>query len=85
MSKHNRSYCGVILDQEGAFTGSGHTQPALWIGLIGTAGRIPLAWFLAFELDIGITGVWSAIAISTLVKGVAMPLWFKRGTWTSEV
>ncbi len=78
-------FMGLEIVYEGAFTGSGHTQPALWIGLLGTAGRIPLAWFLAFGLELGITGVWSAIAISTLLKGMAMPLWFTRGTWTSAV
>ena len=43
-----------------------------------TALRIPLAWGLAVGLGWGVVGVWVAIAITTLLKGVALRLAFAR-------
>ncbi|MEE2828297.1 MAG: MATE family efflux transporter [Myxococcota bacterium] len=70
---------------EGAFTGTADTLPTLWVTGIGTAARIPLAWFLAYHCDWGIDGVWYAIALTTLVKGIVMMLWFKRGHWARKL
>jgi Na+-driven multidrug efflux pump len=63
---------------EGAFTGTGRTIPAMWIGGILTAARIPLAWALAVPLGWGILGIWLAIAITTALKGLVFWLWFER-------
>lgn len=69
---------------EGAFAGVGHTMPALVISAAGSVLRIPLALLGAWSLGWGVTGVWVAIAVSTLVKGVVMAWWFERGTWRVE-
>ncbi len=63
---------------EGGFTGSGRTVPSFWIGSVGTAARLPLAWLFASPLGLGVVGIWWAIAVSTLGKGVVMALWFER-------
>jgi putative MATE family efflux protein len=63
---------------EGAFAGRGHTLPALVIGGVGTLLRIPLAVALAWYTPLGVDGVWIAIAVSTLLKGVVMAGWFHR-------
>lgn len=63
---------------QGGFTGVGRTVPAFWIGATGTAMRIPLAAGLAWGLGWGVEGIWWAIALSTLTKGLAMAFWFER-------
>jgi Na+-driven multidrug efflux pump len=69
---------------EGAFSGSGDTVPAFWITTIGTWGRLPVAWLLAYPAGMGIVGVWVAIAGSTCLKGIAMGMWFRRGRWAEQ-
>jgi putative MATE family efflux protein len=68
---------------EGAFSGSGHTRPALVIGFGGTAARIPLAYALTGPF--GIDGVWIAIAATTALKGLLLWGWFQRRTWVREL
>lgn len=58
----------------GIFTGLGITHPTLLITLPLTIGRIPLAWLLAYHFNWGISGIWWAISISTLAKGVGLSL-----------
>lgn len=76
---------GVEVAYEGAFSGAGDTMPTFWITFVFTGARIPGAWFLAYELGWGIGGVWWAIAISTALKGVVMPLWFLRNRWVGAL
>ncbi|NDW09578.1 MATE family efflux transporter [Dysgonomonas sp. 520] len=62
------------LTTQGMFNGVGRTiEPAI-ISIIFNALRIPLAYYLASRF--GIIGVWWAIAISTVCKGIILPLWF---------
>ena len=76
---------GLEVVFQGGFNGSGDTVPPLIIGVTFTAARLPLAWFLAWPLGMGITGVWWAIALSTLVKGLLCWLWFRRGRWVDAL
>lgn len=66
---------------EGGFSGSGDTVPSFWIGAVGTAVRIPLAWLFAFPFGLGAAGIWLAIALSTVGKGLVMWAWFQRMRW----
>lgn len=70
---------------QGAFAGAGDTLPAFWIGFGFTSARIPLAWVLAYPLAMGVNGVWVAIALSTVVKGVLSWAWFRRGRWATAL
>lgn len=56
----------------GVFTGLGITYPSLFITIPFTVGRIPLAWFLAYYLGMGITGIWWAISLSSCAKGIGL-------------
>ncbi len=56
----------------GVFTGLGITYPTLLITVPFTIGRIPAAWFLAYYLDMGVTGIWWAISLSSLAKGLGL-------------
>ena len=62
------------LTTQGMFNGLGRTSPPAIISITLNFIRIPLAFFLAAKM--GIAGVWWAIAISTLLKGIILPLWF---------
>lgn len=66
---------------EGAFAGVGKTMAPLLIAFPLTALRIPLAHVLAVWVGWGAVGVWVAIALSTLSKGLLMMYWFERGGW----
>lgn len=43
--------------------------------------EIPLAWFLAYPMEMGPTGVFISIAVSYASLAVVSALWFRRGTW----
>lgn len=63
---------------EGAFVGARRTVPPLVVGFLFTAARVPLALWWSGWPDLGIDGVWIAIAVSTLVKGVLIRSWWAR-------
>jgi len=66
---------------EGAFAGAGNTIPPMVISIPGTLIRIPLAYFLAIPLGLGPIGIFWAITISTIIKGIAVLIWFRTGSW----
>lgn len=62
------------LTTQGMFNGVGRTIPPAVINITFNAARIPLAFILAEQM--GIIGVWWAMAISTVCKGTILPIWF---------
>jgi putative MATE family efflux protein len=66
---------------EGGFSGAGNTMPPLVVGVPFTMMRIPLAYLLAISLGMGVSGVWWAIGLSMVIKGILMIVWFRRGRW----
>ena len=66
---------------EGAFSGSGDTLPPMLVILPGSVARVPLAWYLAFQLDWGIEGIWWTLTITTTLKAAVLAWWFKLGHW----
>ncbi len=69
---------------EGAFTGTGDTMPTFWVVTLGTGARIPLALALVHWLEFGVVGVWYAIALTTVIKGMVLWAWFRKGRWMDE-
>ena len=70
---------GLEIVLESALGGAGYTvQPMLWNGLF-TASRIPLAAWLAGVL--GVAGVWWAIGVTAVARGVTMALLWRSGRW----
>ncbi len=65
----------------GAFQGSGNTLPVLLINTPITALRIPIAYVLAVVFDYRVLGVWIAIHITTLLKGLIIYIPYKRKKW----
>lgn len=56
----------------GVFTGLGVTVPTLFITLPMTIGRVPLGWLLAYHYQMGVNGIWWAISLTTLGKGLGL-------------
>jgi Na+-driven multidrug efflux pump len=72
----------IVLDE--GLSGSGDTVPPLLIVGTVTLARVPLAFLLAGPCGFGVLGVFWAVAISTIIKGVLMWFWFRRGTWVDR-
>ena len=58
----------------GAFSGLGRTLPPSIVSVILTAARIPLAFVLGQLF--GLNGIWWAITISSIFKGLVLFTWF---------
>jgi len=74
-------FMGLEIVYEGAFSGAGDTLPPMLISIIGTTLRIPLAIIFVGPLNWGYQGMYWAITISTVLKGVSIFIWFKLGRW----
>ncbi|MCX7832589.1 MAG: MATE family efflux transporter [Ignavibacteria bacterium] len=70
----------VIL--EGAFTGAGYSIPPAVVGLTINFLRVPLAALFSFYW--GLNGIWYAICLTVLLKGIIIFFWFKKGTWKTK-
>jgi putative MATE family efflux protein len=66
---------------EGSFSGAGNTIPPMAVLLPGAIARIPLAYYLCFNLNWGVNGVWWTLTITTTVKALILAFWFKLGRW----
>ena len=64
------------LTTQGVFNGMGRTLPPAIVSIGFNFARIPLA--LLFASWMGITGVWWAISVSSIIKGIILPLWLIR-------
>lgn len=70
------SQLGMMVETicSGAFYGLGKTYIPSVISILGNALRIPLAYFLSSSM--GVEGIWWAITISSIFKGVAAVIMF---------
>jgi len=68
----------------GALRGAGYTLPILFIYTPLTALRIPLAYWLGIGLGLGVLGIWLAIHVTTMLKGVIMLAWFAKRRWYEQ-
>ena len=62
------------LTTQGMFNGLGRTTPPAVISIVFNTVRIPLAIFLGIR--IGVTGVWWAISITSIFKGIISFTWY---------
>lgn len=62
-----------------AMEGAGYTLPPMFIGVGLTTLRLPLAWWLRGPL--GLAGIWWAISLTSIARGLAMIGLWRRGTW----
>lgn len=78
-------FMGLEIAYEGAFVGFGLTSYTMMISVPLTLARIPLAWYLAFTLGMGVTGIWWAISVTTLLKGIGITAIFWSGFWRKRL
>jgi putative MATE family efflux protein len=88
---HGASYLAIVawsqvfmameILYEATFGGAGSTFPPMAVSVPLTAARIPLAWLLAVQLGWGLAGVWWAISLTTVAKGIVLGAWWAAGTW----
>ena len=79
-------FFGVFQVAMGTFRGAGNTTTALALSLFALwIVRLPATYLLAFPLEWGPTGVWTAVALGDVAGALAAIAWLSRGTWKSAV
>jgi putative MATE family efflux protein len=80
------AFYGLGMVMESSFNGAGDTVTPTWINLfIFWMFEIPLAYMLAYSLEMGPQGVFWAITLSFSLLAVTAALLFKRGKWKLKV
>ena len=74
-------FMAALIVFEGAFTGAGDTIPPMTIGVPAALARLPIAYLLCYTFDLGVNGIWWAITSTTIVSGIILVVWFRRGNW----
>jgi putative MATE family efflux protein len=74
----------LVIIQDGAFSGSGYTWPAFVFSLPITALRIPLSYFFAITLNLGVKGVWIAIASTSTINALVFMYIFSKKKWLHQ-
>ena len=64
-----------------AFTGAGDTMPPMYVAVLTSIIRVPLAWWLALHTGAGTDGIWWTISVSGIVRGIWIVGWFQLGRW----
>ena len=79
--------CQMFMCEElltvGALSGLGKTMQASVISILLTSARIPMAYVLS-ATPLGLSGVWWALTISSIAKGIVYVLYFMRLTPAME-
>ncbi|MGD6817136.1 MATE family efflux transporter [Metabacillus sp. 84] len=61
---------------------AGDAQFPVWMGMISMVGMsVPLGYFLVFQLDMGLAGIWLAIAADEWTRAVIMFFRWKSRKW----
>jgi MATE family multidrug resistance protein len=70
---------GVQVVGGGVLRGMGQTRPAAVFNLVGYYGlALPLAWWLAFRLELGLRGIWWGLALGLATVAGMLVLWISR-------
>ena len=64
----------VEITTAGAFIGHGKTLPPSFVGILFNVLRIPAALMLSSTF-LGLSGVWWAISVSSILKGAVLSIW----------
>ncbi len=74
-------FTAVEIVLEGAFSGAGDTLPPMLLGIPFTVIRIPAAILAARTFDQGVAGIFWALTITSVIRGLLFAFWFARGRW----
>ena len=69
---YSQLFMCIEITTQGLFNGLGRTYIPSAVGIILTAARIPLAYLIATPQLLGINGVWWAITLSSVAKGIVL-------------
>jgi putative MATE family efflux protein len=79
------AFIGVGISISGAFLGAGDPIPALVTTLLRVIFvLIPTTLLLAFKFNLGVLGIWLAVAISIVISAITSLIWFKQGNWKKK-
>ncbi len=67
----------IEITTTGASNGIGKTKPPAITSIFFNILRIPFAYYLSTQTTLGLNGIWWAISISSIFKGVIIFVWFK--------
>lgn len=67
---YSQLFMCVEIATQGAFNGLGKTLPPSIVSIVFTSARIPMA--ILFSHYLGVNGVWWAISISSMIKGIVL-------------
>ncbi len=66
----------------GGLRGAGDTRSPMLAALVGPGlVRLGLCWYLAFEMNLGLIGIWYGTSLDWLVRVVFLTFVFRRGAW----
>jgi putative MATE family efflux protein len=78
-------FLGVFQVTLAAFRGSGNTKLAMALSVQELwMFRLPLSYVFLTWFEMGIVGIWYAIAVSYVISTLITALWFLRGTWITS-
>lgn len=67
-------FMAIEISTSGFFNGLGNTKAPSFNGLFFNIMRIPAAYILSGYF--GISGIWMAISLSSIIKGIVSTIWF---------
>jgi putative MATE family efflux protein len=66
----------------GGLRGAGDTRTPMLAALVGPGlVRLGMCWFLAFEMNLGLLGIWYGTSLDWIVRVVFLVAVYKRGRW----
>lgn len=74
----SEAFMCIELLSVGAISGMGNTRLCSIISVLLTGMRIPLAYVLSMQSILGLAGIWWALTISSICKGIAFYFAFQR-------
>ena len=72
---YSQLFSCMEITSAGAFQGLGKPMIPSVCGIVGNLARIPLALCLS-ATALGLNGVWWSISLSSIAKGIIVPIWF---------
>lgn len=68
-----------------ALRAAGDAKFTVYMGLISMVGiSLPLGYYMVFHTDLGLAGIWLAIALDEWIRGVVMMLRWRSRKWDSK-
>ena len=72
----------VCIVTDNALRGAGDTQiPFIARLVLSCVELVPLAWYMGFYLDGGLTGLWVASCIDLMILAIFLLWRFQSGAW----